>query len=590
MKNLTDILSGLVHARRENLPAAVHPKEITQCPECGEDLQASELYATHRVCPSCRHHFSLPAMERISSLVDDGSFKEVNKWLASIDPLSFSDRVPYRQRLQEAQRRTGLIDAAVTGTCRIGGIPAVIAVLDFEFMGGSMGSVVGEKIALAFELALKSRMPMVTVSSSGGARMQEGILSLMQMAKTSAAARRLRQARVPFISILANPTTGGLFASFASLGDVIIAEPKALIGFAGPRVVEQTMGTPLPKGSHSSEFLLQHGQIDMVVDRTKLRETLMVLLDLLTTKYRLTSTASPDRYEVRNNPSISAWHRVQLARHPDRPTTKDYIRLMTSTFVELHGDRLYGDDPAIVAGIGELAGQPVAIVGHERGHGDETALRRNGRALPEGYRKAQRVMQLAANFGLPIITLIDTPGAYPGIEGEERGVAGAIAESLALMSELATPIISVVIGEGGSGGALALAVADRILMQENAIYAVISPEGAAAILYRDAGRAEELAPAMKLTAHDCKLLGVVDAVVPEPSGGAHTDPAQAAWQLKHAIVRELLEIQSLNPRKLIEERYQKFRRMGQMAPFYSALVAQLREKIPSIPLAEAQNP
>jgi acetyl-CoA carboxylase carboxyl transferase beta subunit/acetyl-CoA carboxylase carboxyl transferase alpha subunit len=589
LKNLGEVLSGLVGTRREHQPAAPHPREITQCPKCGEPLTESELFRNYRLCPSCRHHFSVPAMERISMLVDDGSFKEVNRWLASIDPLSFTDKVPYRQRLHEAQRRTGLIDAAVTGLCRIGGIPAVIAVLDFEFMGGSMGSVVGEKIALAFELALKHRVPMVTVSSSGGARMQEGILSLMQMAKTSAAARRLRQARIPFLSILADPTTGGLLASFASLGDIIIAEPKALIGFAGPRVIEQAMGVPLPPNSHSAEFLLQHGHVDMVVDRTKLRDTLIVLLDLLTSRYRLASPAHPERFEAKLNPSITAWERVQLARHPDRPTTMDYIRLMTSTFVELHGDRHFGDDPAIVAGIGELAGQPVAIIGHERGHGDEVAFRRNGRALPEGYRKAQRVMRLAATFGLPVITLIDTPGAYPGLEGEERGVAGAIAESLALMSELPTPIIAAVIGEGGSGGALALAVADRILMQENAIYAVISPEGAAAILYRDATRAEELAPAMKLTAHDCRLLGVIDVVVPEPPGGAHTDPAQAAWQLKHSIVRELLEIQGRKPRRLIAERYQKFRRMGQMAPFYSAVLNQLKERIPAITQPETQT-
>ncbi len=587
MKNLTEVLSHLMSGRRE--PQATHPTEITECPECGASLSESELYALYRVCPSCRHHFSVPAMERIGMLVDEGSFKEINKWLASIDPLSFTDKVPYRQRLQEAQRRTGLVDAAVTGLCRIGGIPTVIAVLDFDFMGGSMGSVVGEKIALAFETALKHRIPMVAVSSSGGARMQEGILSLMQMAKTSAAARRLRQARLPFISILANPTTGGLLASFASLGDVIIAEPKALIGFAGPRVIEQTMGAPLPPGSHSAEFLLEHGHVDMVVDRSKLRDTLVVLLDLLTSKYRLVSLTGPDRFEPRYNPSVTPWQRVQLARHPDRPTTLDYIRLMTSSFVELHGDRHFGDDPAIVAGIGELAGQPVAIIGHERGHGEQTPFRRNGRALPEGYRKAQRVMRLAATFGVPIVTLIDTPGAYPGLEAEERGIASAIAESLALMAELPTPIIAAVIGEGGSGGALALAVADRILMQENAIYAVISPEGAAAILYRDAAKAEELTPAMKLTAHDCKLLGVIDVVVPEPPGGAHTDPAAAAWQLKHAIVRELLEIQGRKPSKLIAERYSKFRRMGQMAPFYSALIGQLKERIPALGTLEAQT-
>jgi acetyl-CoA carboxylase carboxyl transferase subunit beta len=478
----------------------------------------------------------------------------------------------------------------------------VIVVLDFSFMGGSMGCVVGEKVALAFELAVKKKLPVVAVVSSGGARMQEGMLSLMQMAKTAAAAKRLHVARLPFISVLTNPTTGEVYASFANLGDVIVAEPHALVGLASLRTVEEATGGPLPEGSHTAEFQLEHGMIDLVVDRNKLRELLSILLYLLSSRYRLTLTKKRLPYQEPGQPLKSAWEEVQLARHEKRPTALDYITRITSGFVELHGDRLYGDDKSIVCGLAELSGQAVVIIGQERDRGGE-------RIYPEGFRKAQRAMRLAAKFDLPVITLIDTPGAYPGLEAEERGVGEAIASTMALMSDLPAPIVSTIIGEGGSEGALAMGVADRILMLENAIYSVISPEGAASIIYRDATKAEELAPALKLTARDCKELEVVDVIVPEPEGGAHRDPEEAARQLKIFLVRELLEIQRLSLSKLLKARYKKFRRMGEYSSYYRTAISrevsqlqdylqrgaeELREHIPgkgkgSVPLEKENN-
>lgn len=540
--------------------------EEEYCLFCGINLSESEIYHRYRVCPECRFHHSLPARQRIALLADPGSFKEINQFLTSIDPLSFSGKEPYEERLHEAQRRTGLTEAVITGVCTIGGNPTAIAVLDFGFMGGNMGGVVGEKIALAFELATKRKIPMVTVVSSGGARVQEGMLSLMQMAKTAAAAKRLHSQRLPHIAVLTNPTSGEVYASFANLGDVILAEPKALIGFAPLRVVEQTLGKPLPEGSHTAEDHLLHGMVDQVVDRTRLRQLLSILLDLLSSRYRLTITRKGKPPPVPEHPEEQAWHTVQLARHKKRPTALDYISRMTSSFIELHGDRHYGDDRAIICGVAELSGEAVVIIGQERSHNE-------GRAYPEGFRKAQRAMRLAAVFGMPVITLIDTPGAYPGLDAEERGIGHAIASTLALMSDLPTPIVSVIIGEGGSEGALALGVADRILMMENAIYSVISPEGAASIIYRDAKKAEEMASALKLTALDCKELGVIDTVVPEPEGGAHADPDEAARLLKNIIVRELLEAQQFNLAKLIKNRYKKFRRMGEYSSYFRAAIS-----------------
>lgn len=578
MKQLGDLLSIFTRGRKEDSPPAQTALEV--CPTCGADLQESELFRHYSVCESCNHHFKISARQRIDQISDPHSFKEVNRSLASVDPLSFSDKIPYRERLAEAQHKTGLTDAVVTGTCRIEGKPAMLAVLDFEFMGGSMGSVVGEKIALAFEMALKEKLPIITVSTSGGARMQEGILSLMQMAKTASAAARLSDARLPFISVLADPTTGGILASFASLGDVILAEPGAFIRFAGTRVVQQTMGSVDAAASHTAEFLFAHGMVDQVVSRPKLRGSLSLLLDLLKPKYRVSMEKDVEPYEISERPTETAWQTVQLARHKSRPTSLDYIHRLSSVFVELHGDRLYGDDPAIVCGFAELNGQPVVMIGQERGHDEQTTARNEGRPYPEGYRKAMRAMKLAAKFGMPLITFIDTPGAYPGLESEERGLAMSLASSLSTMSTLRTPIVSAVIGEGGSGGALALGVADSILMMEHAIYSVISPEGCAAILYRDSSKAEEVSSALKLTAHDCKLLGVVDVVVPEPEGGAHTDPDAAARELKAAILRELLPLQKTKKSELLEKRYKKFRKVGQFNSYYRWSLGQIMEHIP----------
>jgi acetyl-CoA carboxylase carboxyl transferase subunit alpha len=260
---------------------------------------------------------------------------------------------------------------------------------------------------------------------------------------------------------------------------------------------------------------------------------------------------------------LSAWQKVLLSRHPLRPFTLDYVGRLIEDFVELHGDRAFRDDEAIVGGVGRFRGKPVMVIGHQKGRGTKENLRRNfGMPRPEGYRKARRLMELAARLGLPILTFIDTPGAYPGIDAEERGQAEAIAKSLEVMARLPVPIISTVIGEGGSGGALALGVADRILMLEYAVYSVISPEGCASILWKDQKKVETAAREMKMTATDLLELRIADAVVPEPAGGAHRDPDAAADAVGEAVARELAALSALAVDGRLEARYQKFRRMG----------------------------
>ena len=552
--------------------------EIESCLYCGVDLSSSELFSRYRVCHSCGFHYVLAARARIELLVDEDSFYEVNRSLASLDPLSFSGEASYKKRIFDAQKRTGLPEAVVTGLCQIEGNPAVLIVMDFGFLGGSMGCVVGEKVALAFELALQRKLPVIAVVSSSGARVQEGVLALMQMAKTVAAAKRLDSAGIPFISLLTNPTTGEVYASFANFADIIIAEPGALIGLAPLKVVAQTEGKPLPEKAHSAESHFEHGMIDCLVERTRHRALLSVILEFLSYEYRLARRRRILPREVPPARREAAWQSVQLTRHQRRPTSLDYIGRMTSNFVELHGDRFYGDDGAVICGIGDIGGEAVMILAQERGYGGEDG-RNWGRACPEGFRKAQRALKLAAKYRLPVITFIDTPGAYPGLEAEERGVGNAIASCLALMSELPVPILSVIIGEGGSEGALALGVANSNLMLENAIFSVVPPERAAVLLYHDATKAEEIAPALRITAQDCKQLGVVDVVVPEPKGGAHSDPDEAARLLKRFILNELVQIQSLHPRTLVRERYQKFRHMGRYSSRLSVAISRERAQI-----------
>lgn len=565
VRNISDLIGSVVRRDRDE-PG---PATRDTCLVCNSSLVSSETYARLRVCPSCRFHYSMTARERIASLADPETFREINRSVTSLDPLSFASRVPYNKKLARDRRRTGLTEAVVTGTCAIGGSPAMLIALDFGFMGGTMGCVVGEKVALALEHAAKKRLPAIAVVTSGGARIQEGVLSLMQMAKTSIAAGQLADKGLPFITVLANPATGQAYASFANLADIILAEPGAIVGFSPLRAIQASASQPLPRDSHTAESQTEHGMLDAVVERAGLKDLLGVILDMLGQQYRLTPMGKRRRTEVEST-QPEAWNSVQLARHSQRPSSADYIGRIFGSFVELHGDRCYGDDGAIICGFGHLGGQTVMVVGQERGRGGDR--HNDGRTSPEGFRKAQRALKMALKFQLPLITLIDTPGPQLSIEAEERGLGNAIASTMALMAGLEVPSISAVIGEGGSAGALALGVADRVLMLENAIYSPISPEDAAELMFQDEARASEAAQSLKLTAGDCRELGIIDVVVPEPTGGAHTNPEEAARQLRRVLLQELAELQSRSTRRLVKNRYKKFRNMGEYSSHFRTAI------------------
>lgn len=541
------------------LDSGDEPRET--CATCGGILIDMPHYTQFRACDFCGVHYPISARRRIASLVDEGTFRETDRNLYSADPLAFVDDTPYAERLAALNERLGQGDALVTGTASLHGHKIVLAVIDFSFLGGSMGVVVGEKVARAAELAENKGRPLVTVVASGGARMQEGLLALLQMAKTATAVDQLKASGTPYISILTHPTTGGVFASFASLGDVLIAEPGALVGFAGPRVAEQFLGRPLPPGSHTAEFLYEHGLIDGIVDRVRHRSYLAALLDCL--KPRKPEKNWLPVAQVPPAPQTRVpWDIVGVARAPDRPTSGSYLKLMFDQFIELHGDRDGADDPAVIAGVGLLEGRAVAVIATERGDARTSEARRQGRPMPAGYRKAQRVGQLAERLELPILTLVDTPGAYPGVESEAAGLAGEIAETMALLGRVRVPVVAAIVGEGGSGGALAFAVADRVLMQSSSIYSVIAPEGAAAILYRNADRAPELAAKLRITAEDALELGVIDAIVPEPPGGAAGDPELAATYLKDAVLTAMDQLVRRRRSRLLKDRRERYRQIG----------------------------
>ena len=544
-------------AGKPEVPAGL----LRKCNKCGAAIIAEDVKNGYYICPKCHGYFRVHAYRRIEMLADEGSFEEWDKEMDFVNPLDFKG---YEDKVARLKEHTKLNEAVVTGKIMINGNPAVIGVCDGRFMMASMGHIVGEKITRAVERATAEKLPVIIFTCSGGARMQEGIVSLMQMAKTSAALKRHSDAGQLYVSVLTDPTTGGVTASFAMLGDIILAEPKALIGFAGPRVIEQTIGQKLPKGFQRSEFLLEHGFVDRIVEREEMKDVLAQILEIHSGK------KAPDAEAVSGETSaekavksdLTAWERVQISRKKDRPVGTDYIEKLFTDFMEFHGDRYFKDDHAIVGGIAYFHGMPVTVIAQAKGKTTKENLDRNfSMPSPHGYRKALRLMKQAEKFGRPVICFVDTPGAFCGLEAEERGQGEAIARNLFELSGLKVPVLSVVIGEGGSGGALAMAVADEVWMLENSIYSVLSPEGFASILWKDSKRASEAAEVMKLTAQDLERLGIVEQVISEPAEFTDENLDVVCRDMDGRIGEFLEKYCAMDTAELTEKRYERFRRM-----------------------------
>ncbi len=561
---------------------------LKKCPKCGGAIMTDEVENGYYICPKCGGYFHMPARRRLEMIADAGTFEEWDISLTVKNPMEYKG---YPEKIAALRERTGLDEAVMTGCAKISGCRTVLGICDGRFLMASMGEAVGEKIARAVERATEEKLPVILFACSGGARMQEGIISLMQMAKTSAALKRHSDAGLLYISVLTDPTTGGVTASFAMLGDIILAEPGALIGFAGPRVIEQTIRQKLPKDFQKAEFLLEHGFLDAIVERAKLKETLGKLLALHGCEKepesaeqckKLTSgveslcmqieqqgesrtavlTKGRQRKPGKSSlQTLTAWERVQLSRGQNRPVGSDYIRELFTDFMEFHGDRLCGDDKAVIGGIAYFCGQPVTVLAQAKGGNTKENIERNfGMPKPEGYRKAQRLMRQAEKFGRPMICFVDTPGAFCGMEAEERGQGEAIAKSIYEMSGLTVPILSVIIGEGGSGGALAMAMADEVWMMENSVYSILSPEGFATILWKDSTKAKEAAEVMKLTAEHLYRQGIVEHVFTEPKEFNILNLETVTDPMKGRIRVFLEKYGKMSAEELTEHRYQRFRK------------------------------
>ena len=564
------IKNSIDSEKKADTPAgnAAADTNLIKCPKCGKMVDKTRVVKRKYVCYECGGYFRVKTKNRIHMVADPGTFEEWFTDMPVSNPLNYEG---YEEKLQAAREKTGLNEGFTVGKCKVFGEEIVLGVCDSRFMMASMGHALGEKVTASIERATEEKLPVFLFCCSGGARMQEGIISLMQMAKTSAAIKRHGEAGLLYATILTDPTTGGVTASFAMLGDVIMAEPGALIGFAGPRVIKQTIGQDLPEGFQTAEFLVEHGFVDGIVKRQDLKKTIYFLV--MTHRCNGKNTWSDfkgEDFHFELNEILkeqtwkeqprSAWEKVRAVRQVERPSALDYMKTIFDFFVESHGDRYFADDPAVVGGIAFLDGQPVTVIADVKGKTfKECQMRNFGMPLPEGYRKALRLMKQAEKFNRPIISFVNTSGAFCGLEAEKRGQGEAIARNLLEMSALKVPVLCILIGEGGSGGALATAVGNEVWMLENATYSILSPEGFASILWKDASRAQEASEVMNITAQDLKRLGVIEEIIPEFGGASNETQEAIAGYMKKHIIAFLEKYEGRTGEEIAGERYDRFR-------------------------------
>lgn len=496
---------------------------------------------------------SAPAIVR--DIADPGSLRRWDEPLDVGDPMGFVDRKPYPQRLAEARERASGDESVWTGRVTIGGISCAVVASDFDFLAGTMGIAAGIRICRAFDRAVDEGLPVIGLPRSGGTRMQEGTPAFVQMAAVAAAVRRLRDARLPYLVYLRNPTTGGVLGTWGSLGHLTFAEPRALIGLTGPRVIESMTGEPFPEGVQVAEHLHQTGIVDDVVPRAELRHRLATALAVLAPPVPVPPHA--EILHLAEDHEVDPWEAVTRSRRTDRPGIRELFAACVSEITRLSGDGVGGRDDGCLAAVARVQGIPAVIVAADRQPGE-----RGAGLSAAGYRTARRAMVLADELGLPFVTVIDTAGAEISVRSEEEGLAAEVARCLAELAALRVPTLSLLFGEGTGGGAIALLPADRVVACEHAWLSPIAPEGASEILHRTTDRAEELAKAQAISSTDLRRHGIVDVVVPDrPEPG---EEGQAfAERVAATAVTLLREVVEQDPEERIAARSVRWQRVAE---------------------------
>ncbi|HYO03758.1 MAG TPA: carboxyl transferase domain-containing protein [Mycobacterium sp.] len=485
------------------------------------------------------------AMALRDAVLDEGSFIS---W--DVAPLDVGADAPYRRELAAARAATGLDESVLTGEGTVFGRRVAVVASEFDFLAGSIGVAAAARITAAVERATAERLPLVASPSSGGTRMQEGTVAFLQMVKIAAAVELHKQAHLPYLVYLRHPTTGGVFASWGSLGHVTAAEPGALIGFLGPRVYEHLYGEPFPTGIQTAENLHRHGVIDGVVPVEVLRSTLDRALTVLSDQ----PGSPPQAPEPEPIADVPAWDSVETSRRPDRPGIGYLLRHGTTERVLLSGTGGHGEAATTLLALARFGGQPAVVVGQQRGVG-------GGLVGPQALREARRGMALAAGLRLPLVLVIDTPGPALSAEAEEGGLASEIARCLAQLVTLDTPTVSVLLGQGSGGPALAMVPADRVLAALHGWLAPLPPEGASAIVFRDVDHAPELAAAQGIRSADLLRNGIVDVIVPEHTDAADTS-SEFTRRLSATIATELHSLRSLTAAERLALRLRRYREIG----------------------------
>ena len=520
-------------------------ESLENCLQCDKKIKDSELYSTYKICHNCNFHFYIKPYERINLLTDRESYVEFNQKLPNEFNYIYDKYPDYAKRAQKDTERTGLNDSVLTGYASIGGNRCILTILDFSFMGGNLGLISGEKISLAIDLAVSKKLPIVSIISSSGTRLEEGMISIMQMAKITLSMANAKKFNIPSISLLTNPCTGQAYATLATFSDIIMSEPGASVGLSPLKDLKHSSGS-VKFESRTSDSLVSRGLIDSIVNRNHQKEEISRIIDLLNNRHKLVYENKNKKVNEFALSDIPIDKREYISQHPSRPSASLFLDKVFEHFFELKGDRLLENSERIVTGLAQLGGQTVMLVAQEYIKDASSSIGKNGLSSTD-FRKCTRAISVASKFNIPIITFIDTIGHDLSYEEEIKGIGVSLGGTLLAMAELNSPSMSVLIGVGGSEAALSLDISDRRIMLENAILKI--PDNNTEINKKN----------MVLGSRECKELDIVDIIVPEPIGGLHLNPDECFSLLRKVLMIELAELNQMSSRSRFRSKYNKFR-------------------------------